>query len=436
MSALTAICSAAVSLGVSTTVVAQPAPIPSKTVAVTIDSGIVSATGVGGAPVAVFSQLVSVDGAPWIRLHFAQIQLSGSTETANESYVRITSLEDGAVQTLDSVALTRWRNTSAYFNGDSVLLELLVHPNTGANRVAIEKIVGGVQSELDSTSICGPTDDRVSSTDPRAGRVIPVGCTVFLFNDRPQCLLTAGHCPVFGILQVAEFNVPLSDSDGTINHPGPEDQYPVDQASIQFQFDGVGQDWAQFGVFENTNTGLSPLEAQGASYQLAEIVPPADASTLRITGYGIDDDPPGSTPPLFRNQYSQTQQTDSGPYQSKVGTTVAYVIDTTGGNSGSAVEHEGQGLVYAIHTNGGCTVTGGTNKGTAVDHPGLQDALAFPIGVCAGPALAACCIELRPGFPKCFDKTQSQCDQAGGLFFPNATCPTPCPATQGPVFEP
>jgi hypothetical protein len=123
------------------------------------------------------------------------------------------------------------------------------------------------------------------------------------------------------------------------------------------------------------------LEAQGASYQLVQIVPDADGSTLRITGHGIDTDPPGSTG--GRNVYSGTQQTDSGPYQAKVGTTVKYVVDTTPGNSGSPVEHVADGLVYAIHTYGGCADPGGANQGTAVDHPGLQGALGCPIGVCA-----------------------------------------------------
>ncbi len=289
-------------LGLGQMLLAQPAPIRSEIVVVSIDSGMVSATGTASDPVVVHSEVVSVPGAPWIRLHFQQVQLSRSSSAGNESFLRITSLEDGAVQVLDSLALTRWRNTSAYFNGDAVLIELLAYPGTGANRVAIEKIVAGVQSELDSAaSICG-ADDRVSSTDPRAGRIIPIGCTAFLFNGHPRCLLTAGHCPFFGGMDCVEFNVPLSDCDGSVNHPGPEDQYPIDQASIQYQittdpFLGTGDDWSSFGVFDNTNTGLSPLEAQGASYQLVQIVPNADGSTLRITGYGTDESPLGCCNP-------------------------------------------------------------------------------------------------------------------------------------------
>jgi hypothetical protein len=207
-----------------------------------------------------------------------------------------------------------------------------------------------------------------------------VGCSGFLFNQRPNCFLTAGHCPSLypGGLQVVEFNVPLSNPNGTINHPPPQDQYPVDPTSIQFYFTGVGQDWCQFGAFNNTTTLLSPLRAQRASYRLATTVPPADGSTLRITGYGVYPAPPA--PPNERNQ---TQQTHTGAYQQKDGTVVTYVVDTTGGNSGSAVEHLSSGLVYAIHTHGFCTATGGTNQGTAIDHSGLRSALACPRGDCA-----------------------------------------------------
>ena len=32
-------------------------------------------------------------------------------------------------------------------------------------------------------SICGPTDDRELSDDPRSARAVPIGCTAWLFND-------------------------------------------------------------------------------------------------------------------------------------------------------------------------------------------------------------------------------------------------------------
>jgi hypothetical protein len=183
-------------LGSPLGVLAEPAPVPSQTVALNVDSGFVSATQ-GTGPVVVFSHLVQVQGAPWVRLHFGDVQLGGSPSADNGSFLRITSQTDGDVQVLNSLALADWGNTSGYFNGEAVVIELFAHPETGANRLLLEKVVAGIQSEVDDPlTICGPTDDRVPSTDPRAARIMPGGCSGFLFNQRPNCLLTAGHCAV------------------------------------------------------------------------------------------------------------------------------------------------------------------------------------------------------------------------------------------------
>ena len=88
----------------------------------------------------VFSHIVSVDGAPWVRLHFDDVRMGGSAASGKRTVLRITSLEDGATQVLDSDGLRRWRHTSAYFNGDQVLVELLVSPDTGAARVVIDAV--------------------------------------------------------------------------------------------------------------------------------------------------------------------------------------------------------------------------------------------------------------------------------------------------------
>ena len=116
-----------------------------------------------------FSHLVQVQATPWLRLYFGDVQLSGSPSAGNGSFLRITSQTDGGVQVLDSLALADWGNTSGYFNGEAVLIELLARAGTGANRVVVEKVVAGIQSELDDPlTSCGPTDDRVPSSDPRS----------------------------------------------------------------------------------------------------------------------------------------------------------------------------------------------------------------------------------------------------------------------------
>lgn len=93
----------------------------------------------------------------------------------------------------------------------------------------------------------------------------------------------------------------------------------------------------------------------------------------------------------------------------------------------SAVEHVANGLVYAIHTHGDCTPTGGINRGTAIDHPGLQAALGCPTGVCAdgGPIpdecqVGACCSS--DGTCSSFT-TELACTLGGGSFAgPDSVC--------------
>ena len=57
----------------------------------------------------------------------------------------------------------------------------------------------------------------------------------------------------------------VSNSNGSLNNPPPEDQYSTDNSSRQFVNGGIGNDWAYFGTFPNSNTGLTPAEALVAS---------------------------------------------------------------------------------------------------------------------------------------------------------------------------
>ena len=93
-------------------------------------------------------------------------------------------------------------------NGDAVLVEVLAQPGTGMNRVVVDSVTAGEIPSEDSQ--CGPTDDRVLSSDPRAARLLPIGCTGWIIDDCQSCFLTAGHCS--GGSQIVEFNVPLSTS--------------------------------------------------------------------------------------------------------------------------------------------------------------------------------------------------------------------------------
>ncbi len=312
-----------------------------------------------------FSTTLRVPGAAWIRAQFDEVTLDGA------AILRLTSLADGARQHHTAATLRQWRNTTAYFNGEAVELEVIADPGAAPSRVVIRQLIAGPAGGGAAASICGPTDDRVPSGDPRVARTLPVGCTAWLISDACNCFLTAGHCS--GSLEVAEFNVPLSNADGSLNHPGPEDQYAVDAASLQWVFAGIGDDWSYFGCFPNTETGLRPFEAQGAAFALAAAPPPVAGQTIRITGHGADTTPA---------EWNRIQQTHAGPYLSVEGSIVRYIVDTSGGNSGSPVIEEGSGLSIGIHAGGACSVDRGWNSGTGINNAGLQAALADPQGTC------------------------------------------------------
>ncbi len=352
---------------------AQTAPLAEEIRPVQLDSGAVAAPAGGAGAQVVYSGIVAADGAPWIRLTFDEVRLPGSERDGTAAYLRITSFADAAVQTMNARHIGEWRATSAYFNGDAVLLEILAFAGTGESRVRISEVMAGLPP-VGADSICGPTDDRELSTDPRTARLLDVGCTGWLINDCNHCLLTAGHCT--GNLDVVQFNVPLSLSDGRLVHPGPEDQYAVDSSSVHTNDggSGVGDDWGYFGAFANSTTGMTPFEKQLDAFDLAPAAPPVSSQDIRITGYGTT----GSGVP---RQWNQVQKTHAGPYFNLVGTRVMYATDTTGGNSGSPVIDDSTGLAIGIHTHGGCESVGG-NTGTAINHAGLQAALAAPKGVC------------------------------------------------------
>ena len=344
------------------------------TMAVDVDSALVVNTSDKRA--LIYSTTIKMTDAGWIRLRFDHATRLGRVAEGGEpTRLRITSLLDGAVQTLDATHLRQWRYTSAYFNGGSVLIEIVADSGADPSRLRMSEVWIGPAQPVLPLSICGPDDDRVLSGDDRLARVVPVGCSVWLINDANHCFLTAGHC-TGASFQIVEFNVPLSDGAGNIQHPGPEDQYAVDPASVQSNGgQGTGNDWAYFGCFANPDTNLTPFEAQGVFFVLSAVPPPVQGQTIRITGYG-------TTGPPVPNEWNLVQKTHSGPYVTFDGTLLQYQVDTTGGNSGSPVTNLTTGEAIGIHTHAGCNLGGGENNGTGINHAGLQNALANPQGVC------------------------------------------------------
>jgi V8-like Glu-specific endopeptidase len=354
----------------------QMAPPPSHQVPWATDSGLVLPMRGAQGYTVVYSTTVFVPQAQWLRLSFGASQLPGRVEEGRATHVRITSLHDGAVQHLNAETIAQWANTSAYFNGDAVRVELLAYPGTGPSKLEIRSVTAGEISGGTDT-ICGPTDDRTLSSDPRGSRHLPEGCSTWLFNDHNRTFLTAGHCGI-SAGDVQQFNVPLSTSGGGTVNPAPLDQYPVDSTTTQLVNGGVGNDSCYFACFTNTETGMTAYQKQQSFYTLATTPPAVAGQTIRIYGYGTTN---GSTAPLT---WSQVQKVHSGPYSLFSGTTIRYQVDTTGGNSGSAVEDLATGNVIGIHTHAGCSNPTGTssNQGTGINLAFLQTSLGAPRTLC------------------------------------------------------
>lgn len=378
--------------------------VPSRLQPYRLDSGLHSDGDVR--PVPVFRHTVRVGDAPWLRIHFDDYELG------ERSYITLTSLLDGSRQRLTSRTMQEWGGRSAFFNGGAVTIALAVAPGEEGIFFRVGEIVVGehlgdavtVQAPDAIDTLCEGTDERVLSDDPRVGRLIhnnsPV-CTAWIGSN--GALMTAGHCVDFdpdglgpdlpdGVLDllpgdVVEFNVPASLPDGTPQFADADDQYPVVLDSFVWNFDGSGQglgkDWAVFAVSPNANTGRLPQHAQGpgAFFRLTRETPQIDTDLIRITGFGVDDDPVGTTG--GRNEDNQVQQTHAGPYrgQSSSGADVwhDHRADTRGANSGSPMIWEANGFAIGIHTNGGCGGTEGNptgaNAGTSFAHAPLEAAL-------------------------------------------------------------
>ena len=247
--------------------------------------------------------------------------------------------------------------------------------------ISLDKLfVGETPSSIfTERAICGD-DDRISSSDGAIGRMVPVGCTAWIASN--GLIVSAGHCHYYSSdfsEEIVEFNVPQSLDDGSIQHPGAEDQYIMgDNESHSFSPGYIGNDWLVFEVQNNDSTGLSPIDAQNTSLELDRTSTINSNEQFSITGFGVDGPAPYYGADLNnRNADNQTQQTDSGDFHSLSGTRLNYEVDTQAGNSGSPIIRNNNGKSLGIHTNGGCTSSGGYNSGTSLLNDDLWNTLNY-----------------------------------------------------------
>jgi hypothetical protein len=371
----------------------QPATEPSRKEALIINSGTHDGNGdIRTEPRLAFKGVARISNAPWLRLYF------GNSELGRASFLKIISLEDGAYQFLNSISLKQWQNTSAFFNGDAVEIELYVAPEDKRiffenKEVAVGKRptnLGKNGESFQITSnpctgwlgICGGFDDRVSSNDPAIGRIIRItaqgdtGIVGTGWIASNGTYIAAGHLFPVGDTdaKIFEFGVPASDPDGTPNFAHPNNQYSIDLGSVVSENVPCGRDWALYRCFPNSNTGLLPVQAQNAFYRLSlDSNPP----TFRVTGFGLDECLPGSTG--GRNSNSVTQQTSTGTNYGESGSgnfvSWSFAVDIRNGNSGSPIIPDGTSLSVGIQTCGSTSCPPNGNSGTSMDCDPLENAV-------------------------------------------------------------
>lgn len=299
--------------------------------------------------IAAFSTTRSASGAGSVRVRFSFPDLG------KRSWVRVTSLADGASQNLDAEAMRNWENTSAYFNGEDVRVELFVaagETNIAADIASIiaygrkcpecETTLPAGRRALRQHNINGP-DDRVSSSDFRVGRI--TGCTAWLISN--GAVLTAGHCAAFRTdpaPQVLEVNVP----NGNPRSVHPDDQFPVDRTRLTFRhvLDTNGNltydDWCIFGIRPNAKGERAHVKF---GFFCVTMVTPGESATIRITGYGIDTDTPAMSRTLQTSvdSFRGRREANRLPY-------FAYATDTEPGTSGGPIIWEETGFAIGINT--------------------------------------------------------------------------------------
>lgn len=290
-------------------------------------------------------------GTAWQRAYFRELSLEG------DSFIRVTSMKDGEVQDLNAETAQMWSNSTAYFNGETILVELYAAPGTFNNRVVFDKVAvmdypDGELGDPGQCGICG-SDDRTPSAVNWSCRIMPIGCTATI-HCRASVMVTAGHCLDTTSSLVVHFNVPASTAGCATVAPPVADQFPV--VNKAFVNGGVGND---YGVF---TTGVNSL-SQTAFHRYGLIMPlgtvvTSGATTIR--GYGLDTN-------CVR---SQTQQLSTGSLLGGGSDRLEWTNDIRGGNSGSGLIGPSNtviGVVTHCRNPTTCTAFGNGSIATMID---------------------------------------------------------------------
>lgn len=201
-------------------------------------------------------------------------------------------------------------------------------------------------SAFHNKSICD-YDQRTASFDSKVGRIRASQssshpCTATLIGE--NCLITAGHCQADDESWIVEFDVPSSDDATGKMKPSSIENVFHSKTLYGRMNAHHGKDWMVFSVKKNSITGNYPGQERGF-YEIAQHTP-FPFATLSITGYGLS----------IHKEKRNAQQSSTGGLVSVQSNrqVIQHRIDTSAGNSGSAIVDLSSGKIVGIHTHGGC----------------------------------------------------------------------------------
>ncbi|MFN0134402.1 MAG: hypothetical protein ACKVW3_17955, partial [Phycisphaerales bacterium] len=236
------------------------------------------AANTGGIPAVLASHTLTLDPT-W---RSARLFFKSGEVLPDGSYLRVTSLDDMAVQNFTSAEIGEWRHSSAYFNtatSHQLLLELVCAPHTSTNQVSVIEVCPGPGFAVDpACNLCVPQPPN--SSEKWAARTIGVlVCSAAMYSTS-GCLVSVLHCRG-EVGDVAQFNTPPSTATGQIVHPSPQDQYIVSA----IMKDPLGSsDWAVMRL--GRSEGLTAFQRQGEVRRIGRAFSVAVGDPLRTVGYG------------------------------------------------------------------------------------------------------------------------------------------------------
>jgi hypothetical protein len=261
--------------------------------------------------------------------------------------LRISSLQDGEVQELDRFTARMWSNASAYFNGDTLLVEIVAAPRTRGNRVRMASVGVELIALVNCPGhacTCTP-DTRFPSNEDWSARWVSGGCSASVYNQN-GCYVSAGHCYT-DAFTVLGFRIPLSLNNCAMQQPPVADQFPV----LMTASDGTpcAPDW-RVGKLGVNSINQTHFQRYGVFKPLASAPPPVTGA-IDIYAFG------SSVTPVV-----------NGVQQHTSGMSVVSV-------SGNSFNYTGTG-----------TITGGTSGGGVIYNNAIVGVNTCCYGPCTGIA--------------------------------------------------